>query len=80
MKKMIATALCLTLGAPCFAMGPHPQMPPQHYGTHHMMTPPPKPIHQPHHNSCHHMSKGAKTAVAVAGVTGLAMIVAAIVD
>lgn len=81
MKKIIATTLCLVLGAPCFAAGPHYQGQPRHYSysQQHMMTPPQKPQHQCY-KSCHHMSNGAKTTVAVAGVVGLAMIVAAIVD
>ena len=86
MKKIIATALCLTLGAPCFAMGPMgpaPTRPMTHNSAPHHMIPPPKPHHTnihiaPHHR--HHMSAGAKTAVAVAGVAGLAMLVAAIAD
>ena len=77
MKKIIATALCLTLGAPCFAMGPMgpgPARPmPHHSRPHHTH------IHvAPRHR--HYMSPGAKTAVAVAGVAGLAMLVAAIAD
>ncbi len=86
MKKIIATALCLTLGAPCFAMGPMGPDPARHMPHHsapHHLVPPPKPHHThmhvaPYHR--HHMSAGAKTAVAVAGVAGLAILVAAIAD
>ena len=83
MKKIIATALCITLGAPCFAMGPMGAQPvhqmPAPHASHHMTPPPPKPHHQIHHRG-YHMSPGAKTAVAVAGVAGLAMVIAAIAD
>ena len=86
MKKIIATALCLTLGAPCFAMspmGPGPARPMPHHSRPHHIVPPPRPHHThihvaPRHR--HYMSPGAKTAVAVAGVAGLAMLVAAIAD
>ena len=83
MKKILATALCLTIGAPCFAarpMGPHhtPRPVVHHttYVTHNV--PPRHHMHKIHRH--HHMSAGQKTAVAVAGVAGLAMIIAAIAD
>ena len=84
MKKIIATALCLTLGAPCFAAGPmgphHSPRPVVHHTTYVTHNAPPR--HHMHRTYRHHhrMSPGAKTAVAVAGVAGLAMVIAAIAD
>lgn len=84
MKKIIATALCLTLGAPCFAAGPmgphHSPHPTVHHTTYVTHNVPPR--HHMHRGHRHHhgMSPGAKTAVAVAGVTGLAILFAAIAD
>ena len=84
MKKILATALCITLGAPCFAMGPmggpHQVYPKANHITYVTHNVPPQPVmHKPPHHH-HHMSTGAKTAVAVAGVTGLALLIAAIAD
>ena len=84
MKKILATAICLIIGVPSFAMG---NMGPYHPTPHnpairstHYMPPHHKPHHVHHHRKHHHMSRGAKTAVAVAGVTGIALLIAAIAD
>ena len=81
MKKIIATLLCLGITTPCFAFdkrhaGPHPAPitpPPAHMQMHH---PQPQPIHSHHHR----VSTGVKVAGVVAGITGLAVLIAALAD
>lgn len=85
MKKIIATALCLVIGAPCFAagpMGPHhgPRPVVQHHTTYVTHNVPPRHNMYRGHHRHHRMSPGARTAVTVAGVAGLALLVAAIAD
>ena len=83
MKKILATVLCLTITTPCFAFdrrhaGPHPipmNPPAPHMQMHH---PQPRPVIHHHHH--HRMSNGAKVAGAIVGVTGLAILVAALAD
>lgn len=84
MKKVIATLLCLSFTTPCFAFdrrhaGPHPApIAPPHTVHMQMHTPVPHPpVHRRHH---HRISDGAKVAGVVAGVAGIAILVAALAD
>jgi hypothetical protein len=79
MKKLIATTLCLSLATPCFAMGrfdnhspnPMPQMQKNYrYEQPFVEQQPPR----------RHASATTKTLATIAGVTGVAAIISAIVD
>lgn len=79
MKKIIATALCLTISAPCFAMGRYARHYPKHNNR------PPCSVYEHrckynnHYRPCN-TSQRTKTIAAVAGVAGVAMIISALVD
>lgn len=79
MKKIIATALCLTISAPCFAMGRYDR----HYPNPNNR--PPRPVYEQRYDYNRHYkpcktSQRTKTIAAVAGVAGVAMIISALVD
>ncbi len=79
MKKIIATALCLTLATPCFAAGRfHDKYP--NRGFH---NPEPPRYERCDYNDIHkhpRTSQRTRTIGAVAGIAGIAMIISAIVD
>lgn len=83
MKKVIATALCLTITAPCFAAGRYRE----YYPTPNRMDPPRfeqrydyrRDDHRPPKPACH-SSQRTKTLAAVAGIAGVAMLISAIAD
>jgi len=84
MKKIIATALCLTLATPCFAAERyynyyptphHNNAPYYHYDSRYNH-------HNGFHNrkKCHRTSHRTKTIGAIAGVAGIALLISAIAD
>lgn len=81
MKKIIATALCLTIAAPCFAAGRyHKHYPNRHYNNPHYEY---RYERHTHVHRCHHNCASdhrTKTLAAVAGIAGIATVISAIVD
>lgn len=83
MKKIIATALCLTIASPCFAMGRFDCQYPDHgfdngRGPHYE-------ARYDHHNDLHmrkHHRTSDRTKVlgAAAGIAGVALVISAIMD
>ena len=82
MKKIIATALCVTLATPCFATGRYQNYYPQpNYNNRpyyqYEMEPHHKNYHKKHH-SC--TSKRTRTIGTIAGIAGIALLISAIAD
>ncbi len=81
MKKIIATALCLTITTPCFAAGRYYEYYPQQPA--HNMQPRYENRYEPHQKPPkyhHHNSSRTKTLAVVAGVGVAAAIISAIID
>lgn len=84
MKKIIATALCLTISAPCFAAGRYSSHYP--YQAHNNAPYPHYEQRYDYHNDIHRhkdyyrTSQRTKTLAAVAGVAGLATLISVIAD
>jgi len=86
MKKILATLLCLTMAAPCFAApnyrfdAPAPRhdynMPPVEYRQPHVQ----RYVHHYEPVGCRPVSQRTKTLAAVAGVGIAAAVISAIVD
>lgn len=78
MKKIIATALCLTILAPsCLAKGkkhPAPPKRPPHYS--YVVY----DNHCDHHYRHHRASERTRTLAAVTGIAGVAALISAIID
>ena len=82
MKKIIATALCLTLATPCFAASRYHDKYPNRGFHNHKHQCYDRCAYNDHHNRHHYTrtSERTRTIGAVAGIAGIAMIISAIVD
>lgn len=84
MKKIIATALCLTLASPCFAAGRFHNQYPEPAMDRGMV--PHYEQRYDYHNDIHRQkihcrtSNRTKSLAAIAGVAGVAMLISAIAD
>lgn len=82
MKKIIATALCLTLATPCFAASRYHDKYPNCGFHNHKHQCYDRCAYNDHHKRHHYTrtSERTRTIGAVAGIAGIAMIISAIVD
>lgn len=80
MKKFMATMLCLTIAAPCFALGRHHKpIPHRSYNPHYTYVVYDNNPHV-HHKKPHRISQRTRTLAAVTGIAGAAAILSAIID